>query len=175
MSFQSGAYFSVMLSGLGISLKGDFVSVSGLDMGAEFSEKRFCGRKSGRGQRVSHRGPGHLGAAGLRRGDRADALVGSATMDGSAAPTGGALPPAEGGTADHAAAGKAVGHGDSAYGRQGLQIDRGPHPQGAEKAGPLMRGAEEHAAKYWTSPVPSPLRLRCAVRRNLPPRRLLKS
>ena len=40
MSFQSGAYFSVMLSGLGIFLKGDFVSVSGLDM--EFEYETFC-------------------------------------------------------------------------------------------------------------------------------------
>lgn len=40
MSFQSGAYFSVMLSGLGISLMGDFVSVSGLDM--EFEYETFC-------------------------------------------------------------------------------------------------------------------------------------
>lgn len=40
MSFQSGAYFSVRLSGLGISLKGDFVSVSGLDM--EFEYETFC-------------------------------------------------------------------------------------------------------------------------------------
>lgn len=40
MSFHSGAYFSVILSGLGISLRGDFVSVSGLDM--EFEYETFC-------------------------------------------------------------------------------------------------------------------------------------